>query len=64
MAMAAHKEHCAFCSQEVQIDQFSLMTTDGRQHFCCAGCLCLYQLFNNDKLISTPNSKQNKNEDV
>jgi len=64
MAMAANKEPCAFCAQAVQLDQFTLMTTDGLLHFCCAGCLCIYQLLNSDKLISTPNSNQNKNEDV
>jgi len=64
MAMAATKEPCALCGQAVQIQEFTLMTTDGRQYFCCAGCLCIYQLLNSDKLISTPNSNQNKNEDV
>jgi hypothetical protein len=64
MAMAALEVPCDFCGQAVQIKQFTLLTTDGLQHFCCAGCLCIYQLLNNDKLLPNPNSNQNKNEDV
>lgn len=42
------KEPCVLCGQPVEITGFSLITSDGMQKFCCAGCLSIYQLLNKD----------------
>ena len=46
MVPAKDKEPCVLCGQSVEITGFSLTTNDGMQIFCCAGCLSIYQLFN------------------
>lgn len=38
---------CALCKQPVEIAGFCLQTAEGEKHFCCEGCLCVYQLLNN-----------------
>lgn len=43
-------EPCALCGLPVEIEGFTLNTEQGLQKFCCAGCLCMYQLINEDKL--------------
>ncbi|MBL6987822.1 MAG: heavy metal translocating P-type ATPase metal-binding domain-containing protein [Gammaproteobacteria bacterium] len=48
MVNAKDKEPCVLCGQPVEITGFSLTTSDGLQKFCCAGCLSIYQLFNNE----------------
>jgi hypothetical protein len=48
MADAKVKEPCVLCGQPVEITGFSLTTNDGVQKFCCAGCLSIYQLLNED----------------
>ncbi len=47
------KEPCPLCGQAVEIKGFSLKTTEGVKHFCCAGCVSIYQLLNEDKIITT-----------
>ena len=56
------KEPCALCSQPVEINAFRLNTKEGEQNFCCEGCLSIYQLLNQDKLLPTTN--ENKNESL
>ncbi len=40
------QECCALCGLPVEIEGFDLKTEQGLQKFCCAGCLCMYQLIN------------------
>ncbi|TAN70935.1 MAG: metal-binding protein [Methylobacter sp.] len=47
------KEACVLCSQPVEISGFSLTTRDGLKKFCCAGCLSIYQLLNEDNTKPT-----------
>jgi len=56
------KQPCALCSQAVEINGFSLNTKEGKKNFCCGGCLSIYQLLNQDKLLPTTN--ENKNESL
>lgn len=53
MGDANDKKPCVLCGQPVEITGFSLTTSDGLQKFCCAGCLSIYQLFNEDKTKPT-----------
>ncbi len=56
MLDAKENEPCVLCGQPVEITGFSLTTSDGLQQFCCAGCLSIYQLLNenNTKPTITP----------
>jgi len=47
------KEPCTLCGQPVEVKGFSLQTKEGQKYFCCEGCLSIYQLLNEDKLITT-----------
>ena len=53
MGHAKDKHLCVLCGQPVEITGFSLTTSDSLQKFCCAGCLSIYQLFNEDKTKPT-----------
>jgi hypothetical protein len=53
MAIAKDKEPCVLCGQPVEITGFTLTTSDGMQKFCCAGCLSIYQLLNQDSTKPT-----------
>ncbi len=44
---------CALCGQPVEVNGFKLQTTEGEKHFCCEGCLSIYHLLNEDKLLTT-----------
>ena len=55
--MKSTKPSCALCSQPVQITGFKLETREGQKDFCCEGCLSIYQLLNEDKLL--PNKNEN-----
>jgi hypothetical protein len=56
---------CVLCGLAVEIDGFLLTTPNGIQTFCCAGCLSVYQLLNDDNtetsLLNHPlNHEDNK----
>jgi len=53
-------EPCPLCSQPVEIKGFSLETKEGIKHFCCAGCVSIFQLLNEDILITTTNENHNE----
>ena len=42
------QEFCALCGLPVEIEGFNLETEQGLEKFCCAGCLCMYQLINDN----------------
>lgn len=44
--MKQSQDYCALCGLPVEIEGFSLETEQKLQKFCCAGCLCMYQLIN------------------
>ncbi len=56
--MKSTKPLCALCSQPVEIPGFRLETKEGQQDFCCEGCLSIYQLLNEDKLLPNKNEKK------
>ncbi len=48
--MSDAKEKCALCGLVVEVEGFSVQTTDGIKLFCCAGCLSVYRLLNSNKI--------------
>jgi len=57
MDIIKYQDTFTLCGLAVEIDGFSLTTQQGLQKFCCAGCLSIYQLFNDD-IIETPLTTQ------
>jgi hypothetical protein len=58
MVIIEYKEFyasCALCGQPVEIKGFTLTTSEAEQHFCCAGCLSIYQLLNEKHYITNHN---------
>jgi hypothetical protein len=47
---------CALCKQPVELDGFILQTATGEKHFCCEGCLCVYQLLNENTPPPSPDN--------
>jgi hypothetical protein len=47
------KPLCTLCKQPVEIAGFSLLVEDNLKHFCCEGCLSIYQLLHK---FTAPNS--------
>lgn len=65
MDIIKYQETCTLCGLIVKVDDFSIITKEGLQKFCCAGCLSVYQLLNDDttktSLITQPlNQEDNK----
>jgi CRISPR/Cas system-associated protein Cas10 (large subunit of type III CRISPR-Cas system) len=48
---------CDLCGQLVEIKGFSLESKEGKKEFCCAGCQSIFQLLNEDLLITTQSTK-------
>jgi endogenous inhibitor of DNA gyrase (YacG/DUF329 family) len=57
METIKQQENCALCGLTVEIEEFSLATPDGLQKFCCAGCLSIYQLLNDEQITPNDNNK-------
>ena len=60
MSVKKKKPPCALCNQPVKTNGFELVTQDGTLSFCCEGCLSIYQLLNNNKLITDNIHPKNK----
>lgn len=50
-----HQETCTLCGLPVEIEDFYLSTKQSVQKFCCAGCLSVYQLLNDEHIVSDDN---------
>ena len=48
--MSQNITKCDLCGLAVEVDGFSVETTEGLKRFCCAGCLSVYRLLNGDKI--------------
>ncbi|EIC27925.1 MULTISPECIES: heavy metal translocating P-type ATPase metal-binding domain-containing protein [Methylomicrobium] len=62
MTKVEYRDFCVLCGQPVEIEGFTLQTPEGMLKFCCAGCLSIYQLLNDNNTVSTSTSTH-KNED-
>lgn len=61
MTKVKYHDICELCGQPVEIEGFTLTTSNGVLKFCCAGCLSIYQLLNETNLESSRTSSP-KNE--
>ena len=52
MSAEKKKPLCALCGQSVEIKGFELNARDGKLPFCCEGCLSIYQLLNENELVT------------
>ena len=61
------KETCSLCGQPVEIEGFCCPDEAGGKHFCCAGCLSVYELLNENNLATflnnAPSRDNNNNEE-
>jgi hypothetical protein len=49
--MKENEIKCVLCGLSVEINGFTVNTTEGLKLFCCAGCVSVYRLLNGDKLL-------------
>lgn len=49
--MSDDKQLCDLCGLPVVISGFELETKIGQKHFCCEGCLGIYEMLNEDNLL-------------
>ena len=63
MAKVEYQNVCALCGQPVEIEGFTLNTPHGLLKFCCAGCLSIYQLLNEDDSTPSLNDTSERKED-
>ena len=46
------KKVCELCGLPVEVFAFTLKTKEGDKVFCCEGCKGIFQLLNEDQLLS------------
>lgn len=63
MVKVKYKDTCVLCGQPVEIEGFTIAAPQGLLKFCCAGCLSIYQLLNEDNSKPSINKTTQKNED-
>lgn len=50
--MATENDSCDLCGLPVEITGFKLLTKEGEKKFCCEGCQGIYQMLNEDNLLT------------
>ncbi len=55
--MTDTKIECNLCGLPVEIFVFSLKTPQGEKVFCCEGCKSIFQLLNEDRLLTAPEAR-------
>ncbi len=43
---------CDLCGLPVETPDFSLLTVNGRKHFCCEGCQGIYQMLHEEDILA------------
>jgi hypothetical protein len=49
--MSGDKKSCGLCGLPVEVSGFELNTKEEVKHFCCEGCLAIYQMLNEENLL-------------
>jgi hypothetical protein len=49
--MSDDKQSCDLCGLPVEVSGFALQTKEGDKHFCCEGCLGIYEMLNEENLL-------------
>ncbi|MEI8209314.1 MAG: heavy metal translocating P-type ATPase metal-binding domain-containing protein [Methylococcales bacterium] len=52
------KKGCDLCGLPVEVFAFTLKTKEGEKLFCCEGCKGIFQLLNEDEILSDPEQDQ------
>ena len=52
------KKGCDLCGLPVEVFAFTLKTKEGEKLFCCEGCKGIFQLLNEDELLSDADQGQ------
>ena len=55
--MKDEKKACDLCGLTVEIDDFSLRTSEGEKQFCCEGCQGIYQMLHEDLILTDKSDK-------
>lgn len=55
--MSDEGKACDLCGLQVEIDGFTLITTEGSKIFCCEGCQGIYQMLHEDQLVTENDTK-------
>ena len=64
MPIIEYEKTCTLCGQQAVLRSFTLNTPEGQRRFCCAGCLNIYQLLNQDNATQSDNNYNKTNEDI
>jgi hypothetical protein len=58
--MSDDKKACDLCGLAIEVNGFELPTKEGEKKFCCEGCKGIYQMLNEDIILSTSNAVETK----
>jgi hypothetical protein len=57
--MSDKKEVCDLCGLAVEVEGFKLITqTEGAKKFCCEGCKGIFQMLNEEDILSGDSEKK------
>jgi hypothetical protein len=51
------KRPCDLCSLFVEIEGFSVLTTEGVKKFCCEGCKSIYRMLHEELILPDTDKK-------
>lgn len=54
-------EICDLCGLDVAVSGFGLKTQQGDKHFCCEGCMGIYQMLHEDDIVGDLGEKEKGN---
>ncbi len=57
--MEKDNKACDLCGLTVEVDGFELTTQEGKKEFCCEGCKGIYQMLNEDIILTDKTSSTN-----
>jgi transposase-like protein len=49
---------CDLCGLTVEVSGFTLTTKESHKSFCCEGCKSIFQLLNEDQLITAASEQE------
>jgi hypothetical protein len=64
MPIIEYESSCSLCGQQAVLRRFTLNTPEGQRRLCCAGCLDIYRLLNQDNATLSDNNNNKLNEET
>lgn len=49
------KEECDLCGLKIEVSGFNVKTQQGDKHFCCEGCMGIFQMLSEDDVLTDQN---------